>query len=185
MVAAASHQVSKENDARDAARAKAESYKVSSLIRNAYQTFCSALSPAAGKVKELAQGADSRTLLIACYALYKLRPYITPAVQQLYLDVVNKLNSYITRFIASAGSSAATVALGSLLTVYNQSRNFLASAGRVLAAPLPAVVAFATAASSTSDPAPQAAASRRNAASSEGTGSSEGGGGDSIIYSTL
>ena len=177
MVAAAAHQVSKENDARNAARVKAETYRVSTLIRNAYQSVCVALSPAADRVKELAKGADSRTLLIACFALYKLRPYITPAVQQLYLDIVAKLNSYITRFVSSAGSSAATVALGSLLTIYSQSRNFLASAGRVLAAPLPAVVAFATAATSTSDPAPQAAVHRRRTASSGETGSSEGGGG--------
>ena len=69
MVAAASHQISKENEARDAARAKAEAYKVSSMVRSAYQTLCSALSPAASKAKELAQSADSRTLLIACYVL--------------------------------------------------------------------------------------------------------------------
>ena len=66
MIAAASHQISKENDARDAACARAESYKVTNVIRSAIQACCSALSPAAGRAKELAQGADSRTLLTRC-----------------------------------------------------------------------------------------------------------------------
>ena len=98
-------------------------------------------------------------------------------MQHLYLDVANRLNSYVTRFIAGVGSSAATVALGSLLTVYNQSRNFLASAGRVFAAPLPTTVAFASAAYSTSDSALPATAARRNTTGSGVTGNSEGGGG--------
>ena len=85
----------------------------------------------------LIRDADVRSLVISAYVIYRLRAYVTPAVRQLLSDAGDKFHLLLTNVVSSAGSSAASLALGSLLTAYNQSRNFLASAGHVLAMPIP------------------------------------------------
>ena len=165
MIAAGLHQTSKENDERSAALQQAGQYRISQLAYNACGYVKEILTPVIKGARDFAVEADARNLIIACYALNRLRPYITPAVRHLFLDVTNRVHHYLTRFVASAGSSAATVALGSLLTVYNQSRNFLASAGSVLAAPSAAAVALSAAPVNTPiSPAPGSAVSTDEAA---------------------
>ena len=165
MIAAGLHQTSKENDERSAALQQAGQYRISQLAYNACGYVKEILTPVIKGARDFAIEADARNLIIACYALNRLRPYITLAVRHLFLDVANRMHHYLTRFVASAGSSAATVALGSLLTVYNQSRNFLASAGSVLAAPSAAAVALSAAPVNTPiSPAPGSAVSTDEAA---------------------
>ena len=62
---------------------------------------------------------------------------MAPALRLAVADVVRKVQFSVNHLVRSAGASVASLMLGSMLTLHTQTRNFLAAAGNVFAAPAP------------------------------------------------